>query len=106
MDGRQGLLIQGVLQNGAVAAWNKQCCDGTSKRLKALWPGDTIVNVNGKVEHFEMIHECKTKMLLKLTVVRAVGDDGARLGAMNQSRGYEGERLHSCKKPIALLTNP
>lgn len=112
-DGSQALCIQEILQNGAVAAWNKQCFDGTSMRLKAVWPGDTIVAVNGKMEYLDMLDECKHKMLLKLTVFR---HDSAAVptdcywsslqagGFMVKNQGCEGERLHSCKKPVLLST--
>jgi len=114
-DGGQALCVQEILQNGAVAAWNKQCFDGTTMRLKAVFPGDTIVGVNGKTEYLDMIHECKNKMLLKLTVFRP---DGATVptdcywstvqsrGLMVQRHGREGDRLHSCKKPVVLSTKP
>lgn len=115
--GSSSLLVQRVFQKGAIDAWNKQCFDGTAKRFKAIWPGDTIVSVNGKREPADMINECKSKMLLKLTVFRAVCDDGPCLGLMPtdcywpsmqaynvmfQSYDCEGERLHSCKKHITL----
>jgi len=114
-DGSQALCIQEILQNGAVAAWNKQCFDGTMMRLKAVWPGDTIVAVNGKREYLDMVEECRNKMLLKLTVFR---HDRATVptdsywssvqagGFMVQSHGRECERLHSCKKPVLLSTKP
>lgn len=111
------LLVQRILPNGAVAAWNNQCFDGTTNRVKALCPGDTIVNVNGKTDHFEMIHECKTRMLLKLAVFRASRDNSPGLcgrstgghwpsthvrGIMRQGPGGVGERLHSCKKQVII----
>lgn len=118
IDATEALVIQGVLQNGAIAAWNKQCFDGTSNRCKAIWPGDTIVSVNGKTEYSDMIQECKTKMLQKLQVFRAVCDDGScmgriptdcfwpspQMGGMMFNRlGSEGERLHSSKKPVTFF---
>jgi len=117
VDGNQALVIQGVLQNGAMAAWNKQCYDGTSKRLKSIWPGDAIVSVNGKTEQLDMLQECQTKMLLKLTAFRTMGGVGASGSAMStdcgmfqvpsarglfQGRGHQGVRLCSAKKHIVL----
>lgn len=117
VDGNQALVIQGVLQNGAIAAWNKQCYDGTSKRFKSIFPGDAIVSVNGKTEQLDMLHECQTKMLLKLTVFRAMGGVGASGGAMStdcgmfqvpsacgvfKSRGRQGVRLSSSKNHFVL----
>lgn len=119
--GREALFVQGVLQNGAIAAWNKQCFDGFAKRPKSVWPGDAIVSVNGKTDNSSMIHECKTQMLLKLTLFRPVWDAGPCFGAvptncywpaaqlhhmMLQNRSREGERLHSCKKLVDLLSLP
>jgi len=109
----QALCIQEILQNGAVASWNKQCSQSSMMLLKAVWPGDTIVAVNGKREYLDMLDECKHKMLLKLTVFR---HDSATVptdcywssvqagGFMVKSHGCEGERLHSCKKPVLLST--
>jgi hypothetical protein len=114
-QGSQGLTIQEVLQNGAVASWNKQCFISNKLRAKAVWPGDTIVSVNGKTEYLDMLHECQNNMLLKLTVFR---HDGTSTGATatdcswarldNLARGLtvcqtkDGERLHSSKSPVVL----
>jgi len=112
----EALIIQRILPNGAIAAWNLQCFDGTTKQLKAIWPGDAIVCVNGKTDHAAMVHECKTSMLLKLTVFREVIDDArvnevpmtscwqSRIQAYGvlQSRGCEGERLHSSKALVRI----
>lgn len=120
-DGTEALIIQGVLQKGAIAAWNKQCFDGTANRCKAIWPGDTIVSVNGKTQYSDMIQECETKMLQKLTVFRAVCDDGSCMGRiptgcywpssqmgsmMFKSHGGEGQRLHSSKTPVTFFQKP
>lgn len=116
-DGDKGLVVQGILQNGGLASWNKVCFDGTAQRAKAVWPGDTIVSVNGKTDYDEMMEDCRTKVLLKMTVFRPVGD-GPSVGGIPMHcywpsmhngglphvprPGQEGVRLHSCKKPVTL----
>jgi len=118
VGGVEKLWIERILPNGAISAWNKQCFqDCTSKRLKAVWPGDTIVSVNGKTDHWDMLQECKTKMLLKLTIYRAVCDNTMNTlptgcmwppapmhGLMLQAPRLpnDGQRLHSCKKLIII----
>jgi len=64
------LIVQQVLPEGAIEAWNKQCLDGSVACLKVVQYGDVIVRVNGRTERQGMLQECKEKMLLKLTVVR------------------------------------
>lgn len=122
-DYSQALLIECILPNGGIAAWNKQCFACPSKRSKAVLRGDSIVAVNGKTEHSEMIQECKTEMLLKLTVTKAVRNNSTHMSTVPMTCSWsstqvqgrifqacqwtgKGERLHSCKKPVNLLTNP
>jgi len=116
-DGDKGLMVQGILQNGGLASWNKVCFDGTAQRAKAVWPGDSVVSVNGKTDYNEMMEDCRTKVLLKMTVFRPVGD-GPSVGGIPMHcywpsmqngglphfprPGQEGVRLHSCKKPVTL----
>lgn len=68
-DGNGALCVEGVLEKGAVEAWNKQCLG--SMQEKAIKPGDQIISVNGISEDpTAMLKECRDKQLLKLTVLR------------------------------------
>lgn len=64
------LIVERVLNDGAVEAWNKQCLDGTMTSLRAMQAGDAIVRVNGKTDRQSILDECKDKLLLKLTIER------------------------------------
>eukprot|EP00929_Paragymnodinium_shiwhaense_P026371 TRINITY_DN15702_c0_g1_i1.p1 TRINITY_DN15702_c0_g1~~TRINITY_DN15702_c0_g1_i1.p1 ORF type:complete len:521 (+),score=122.41 TRINITY_DN15702_c0_g1_i1:103-1665(+) len=68
-DGVQ-LVVNDVAEDGAVAAWNRQCKDKDS--AKVVLPGDRIICVNGKHDAAGMKHECKEALLLKITVARWV----------------------------------
>eukprot|EP00933_Yihiella_yeosuensis_P072058 TRINITY_DN80344_c0_g1_i1.p1 TRINITY_DN80344_c0_g1~~TRINITY_DN80344_c0_g1_i1.p1 ORF type:complete len:373 (+),score=88.34 TRINITY_DN80344_c0_g1_i1:133-1251(+) len=64
------LVVEGIRQDGAVDAWNRQCV-GSAHPEKAVVPRDRIISVNGIYYDTEkMLEECKEKQLLKLTVVR------------------------------------
>mmetsp|Transcript_104676 Transcript_104676/g.181896 ORF Transcript_104676/g.181896 Transcript_104676/m.181896 type:complete len:672 (-) Transcript_104676:93-2108(-) len=66
----QELVVQEVLENGAVAAWNRLCV-GTPTSVKEVKPNDRVVSVNDKTGCCEsMLDECRNKQLLKLVVVR------------------------------------
>merc|ERR1719443_1709835 len=102
LDGKQNPLIRGILPGGAIAAWNLQCFDGSMKQLKAVWPGDAIVCVNGKSEASAMMCECKTSYLLKITMFREMGNDalawpGAYALSSAKWVGCAVERLESVK---------
>lgn len=108
VQGVDMLFIQHILPHGAMACWNKQCFEDSAKRFKAVWPGDAIVSVNGKSDHWAMLEECKTKMLLKLIVLRASCGTAPCSGPMSYwppVQGHmsaRGQRLHSCKKLIVI----
>lgn len=64
------LRVEGVRQDGAMEAWNRQCA-GSAFAHKAVLPNDTIVSVNGiSYDPAKMLLECRDKQLLKLTIVR------------------------------------
>merc|ERR1719436_1199183 len=63
------LVVQTVLNGGAVEAWNKQCAGGP-KDAKVVRAGDIIICVNGIRGAQGMLDECREKELLKLVVVR------------------------------------
>jgi hypothetical protein len=64
--------------------------------------------VNGKSDHWAMLEECKTKMLLKLIVLRASCGNAPCSGPVSYwppVQGHmctRGQRLHSCKKLIVI----
>lgn len=67
------LVVRHVLRGGAVEAWNRQCLDGTANALmgaRAVYPGDTIVAINGATDSREMLHACRRDKLLRLVVAR------------------------------------
>lgn len=119
------LVVQQVLQEGAIEAWNKQCLDGSMACLKVVQYGDAIVSVNGRTNRQGMMQECREKMLLKLTVVRRFPDyipslntatalfpwpglesfrvGHARLaGELHTCSRGEGERFHASKLPVVM----
>lgn len=64
------LLVEGVRPEGAVDAWNRQCVGGAFPK-RAVMIGDRIISVNNISQDPEqMLAECKTKQLLKFTIVR------------------------------------
>merc|ERR1719421_2744045 len=104
------LLMQSILPNGALTAWNAQCLTSVKMQCKAVGPGDIIIGVNNKTAYWDMINECKTKNLLKLTIYRAFCDTALmqikHLLFHNPQVAGDGERLHSCKKPVTLMAIP
>lgn len=65
----QALHVIGIVPGGAIEAWNKQCNGGPGAG-KVVMPGDKIVAVNGVSEAEKMLEECRSKQMLRLTVVR------------------------------------
>mmetsp|Transcript_50018 Transcript_50018/g.116094 ORF Transcript_50018/g.116094 Transcript_50018/m.116094 type:complete len:302 (+) Transcript_50018:87-992(+) len=69
-DNDRALLVQGVLPNGAIEAWNRQVV-GSPNAGKAVVPGDKLVRVNTTSGSCEsMVNECRNKLLVKLLFVR------------------------------------
>lgn len=65
----QALVVDGVLQGGAIEAWNRQVMDGP-KADRAIQVGDFILSINCKRECQAMVTESKTKVLLEMEVLR------------------------------------
>lgn len=63
------LRVRLVKPGGAIEAWNRQCVGGPAAG-KAVLPGDQIVQVNHASEPLSMLAECRTKQMLRLTIVR------------------------------------
>ncbi len=63
------LLVKGVVEDGAVVAWSKQCISGPNAG-KQIQAGDRIVGVNGTSTAAAMLKECCERQLLELMVVR------------------------------------
>lgn len=78
------LHVTGVKPDGAIAAWNRQCHGGpvAGKEVKV---GDKIVAVNNTSEAELMLLECRTKHMLKLTVVRGEPDCAIPAGWIGQA---------------------
>eukprot|EP00927_Polykrikos_kofoidii_P068226 TRINITY_DN63591_c0_g1_i1.p1 TRINITY_DN63591_c0_g1~~TRINITY_DN63591_c0_g1_i1.p1 ORF type:complete len:285 (+),score=51.50 TRINITY_DN63591_c0_g1_i1:99-953(+) len=73
-DGNLYLRIECIHREGAVDAWNRQCCNSPFPE-KVVVRGDVIISVNGKTQNTEqMLEECKNKQLLKFQIYRG-GDD-------------------------------
>merc|ERR1712194_323021 len=71
VDGESGDRFLAVLQvqpGGAVEAWNRQCA-GEIREIRA---GDRIVKINNADEADAMREQCKSKLLLKLSVERDI----------------------------------
>lgn len=69
----QELVVQEVLKDGAVAAWNRLCV-GTPTSVKEVKPGDRVVSVNDISGCCDsMLDQCRNRQLLKLIVVRGEG---------------------------------
>lgn len=65
----QALVVDEVLQGGAIEAWNRQVIDGP-KADRAIQVGDFILSINGKRECQAMVNESRTKVLLEMEVLR------------------------------------
>lgn len=82
-DGRS-LVVHSIVQGGAIEAWNRQAAArGGAAAFKAVQSGDKIACVNGSLEVESMLLEIRTKLLLKLMVVRS--------GACSEQRPRERE---------------
>lgn len=68
-DAQGFLLVKGILPNGAIQAWNRQCSGGPAAG-KSVLAGDKIVRVNDATTVQSMLEQCRVKQLLKITVVR------------------------------------
>mmetsp|Transcript_136147 Transcript_136147/g.236650 ORF Transcript_136147/g.236650 Transcript_136147/m.236650 type:complete len:580 (+) Transcript_136147:77-1816(+) len=68
-DAENFLHVKGILTNGAIQAWNRQCSGGPAAG-KSVMAGDKIVRVNDAGDVQSMLKQCKEKQLLKITVVR------------------------------------
>lgn len=66
----QVLLVEQVLQGGAIEAWNQQCV-GTPQAGRAVVAGDVIVGVNNQSGCEAMLKEISGKQLLRLAIRRA-----------------------------------
>lgn len=90
------LCVEGVLPEGAVDAWNRQCMNGAYPE-KAIMVGDRIVRVNAVTyDPARMLEECKDKQLLRLTICRGDGP----LPELPQ----QGSDSKPAEKPAAKLT--
>jgi len=63
------LTVEAVLPGGAIEAWNRQCA-GDMREIRA---GDRIIMINGAEDADSMREECRTKHLLRMTVLRGTG---------------------------------
>lgn len=67
----KALLVEGILPDGAVEAFNRQCASSASR---VVCVGDRITSVNSVANDPEkMLEESKSKQLLKLTLSRGDG---------------------------------
>lgn len=73
--GGRALIVQAVLEGGAIEAWNRQFPDGLESE-RAVRPGDVLVSVNDQVECQRMLEECRSKFLLRLGIARLPGAAG------------------------------
>lgn len=68
-ENRQALLVDSVLPDGAIDAWNKQVMGGP-KAERALLAGDMIVDINGMNDCLGMVDESQNSVFLKIKVLR------------------------------------
>lgn len=61
-----GQLVEAVHPGGAIEAWNRQCA-GDTREIRV---GDRIVSINGHEDPESMWEECRTKQLIRMTVLR------------------------------------
>lgn len=67
----QALVVDEVLQGGAIEAWNRQVMEGPKATPdRAIQVGDFILSINCKRECQAMVNESKTKVLLEMEVLR------------------------------------
>jgi len=65
----QALVVDEVIQGGAIDAWNRQVMDGP-KADRAVQVGDFILSINSKRECQAMLEETNAKLLLEIEVLR------------------------------------
>jgi len=76
------ILIEEILPNGAMAAWNRQCSaegcsSGLSGPARAVVKGDRIVSINGVSDDVPaMLKEVNSCRLLKMTISRGGASSG------------------------------
>ena len=72
----QGLLVEKVLHNGAVAAWNRLIAiESIGPRLRmVVRAGNTITHINGESDSGDMLWELRARAAGKLTVERLTVD--------------------------------
>jgi hypothetical protein len=63
------LLVQFVIPGGAVESWNRQVIY-SAKTEKTVFHGDLIVDINGQTTCDGMLAEIKSKLLLKIELIR------------------------------------
>lgn len=69
------LQVRDVTQGGAIDCWNKLATStGGPIAVKAVWPGDFIVEVNGKRDRGSMVEEFSRSVQLKIQVLRQKSD--------------------------------
>lgn len=66
VPGDGGQLVEAVHPGGAIEAWNRQCA-GDTREIRV---GDRIVSINGHEDPESMWEECRTKQLIRMTVLR------------------------------------
>lgn len=66
VPGDGGQLVEAVHPGGAIEAWNRQCA-GDTREIRV---GDRIVSINGHEDSESMWEECRTKQLIRMTVLR------------------------------------
>jgi len=76
MASRSGLRVDGVKPGSALEAWNRQCGSSGAPE-KVLLRGDRIVRVNSATSAGEMLRECQSCRLLRLSVVHSQGSQGS-----------------------------
>ena len=71
------LRVLSVTEDGAIAAWNRQCrWSTTHNATKFVRPGDLILQVNDKTGTDDMLRECSQAALLRFTIARDLARSG------------------------------
>uniref|UniRef100_A0A7S4Q6E1 PDZ domain-containing protein n=1 Tax=Alexandrium monilatum TaxID=311494 RepID=A0A7S4Q6E1_9DINO len=68
------LQVLAIKPGGAIDSWNRLCVGGPSAGKEPVAVGDRVVAINGMQEPEAMLQECRTKQLLRLSVVRGERD--------------------------------
>lgn len=107
--GGRALIVQAVLEGGAIEAWNRQFRDGLESE-RAVRPGDVLVSVNDQVECQSMLEECRSKFLLRLGIARlrggAAGDALMLAPALSFDMGCGPEHLAGMADVAILKKRP